>query len=96
MPRGDRTGPNGAGPRSGRGLGFCNGNNVAGFQNNGFGHGGFGAGRGFGRGFGRGMGRGFGGYYENETVSEVNSLKKEIAELKESLKSFLNKDKTEE
>ncbi len=33
MPAGDRTGPNGLGPRTGRGAGLCNGNNVGGFAN---------------------------------------------------------------
>lgn len=33
MPRGDRTGPDGQGPRTGRGMGFCNGFNIPGFQN---------------------------------------------------------------
>jgi hypothetical protein len=31
MPRGDRTGPMGAGPRTGRGMGDCNGSERAGF-----------------------------------------------------------------
>lgn len=31
MPRGDRTGPEGYGPRSGRGLGYCNGFKSPGF-----------------------------------------------------------------
>jgi len=50
MPRGDRTGPNGQGPMTGRGMGFCRGFNTPGFMNQGFGRG-----RGFGRGFGRAM-----------------------------------------
>jgi hypothetical protein len=60
MPMGDRTGPWGLGPRSGRGLGYC-----AGFPNPGFMNpsAGFlfrrGVGRGFGRGLGFGRGRGF-------------------------------------
>jgi hypothetical protein len=33
MPGGDRTGPRGAGPMSGRAAGFCNGYDVAGFAN---------------------------------------------------------------
>ncbi len=33
MPRGDRTGPMGAGPMSGRGAGFCAGYNAPGFAN---------------------------------------------------------------
>jgi hypothetical protein len=57
MPRGDRTGPWGAGPMTGRGLGTC-----AGYEGPGFAQGGLGArfgGRGF---FGRGNfgGGGFG------------------------------------
>jgi hypothetical protein len=31
MPRGDRTGPWGAGPRTGRGLGFCSGYDAPGY-----------------------------------------------------------------
>ena len=40
MPRGDRTGPLGRGPMTGRGLGYCAGYDAPGFM--------------FGRGFGRG------------------------------------------
>ena len=32
MPRGDRTGPRGKGPKTGRGLGFCTGNKSAGYN----------------------------------------------------------------
>jgi hypothetical protein len=48
MPFGDRTGPEGFGPMTGRGAGFCSGSGVPGNMNSGFG-------RGFG---GRGGGRG--------------------------------------
>lgn len=56
MPGGDRTGPMGAGPMTGRGFGFCAGANVPGYGV------GFGRGRGFSRRrwFGRGFGPGFG------------------------------------
>ena len=53
MPRGDRTGPQGAGPRTGRGMGYCNDYNQPGFANTpvmgrgGFGFGWQGAGRGW-------------------------------------------------
>jgi hypothetical protein len=61
MPLGDRTGPLGLGPRTGRGLGYCAGYDVPGYLNpigRGFGYGrGFGFGRGFG--YGRGYGWGF-------------------------------------
>lgn len=55
MPGGDRTGPVGAGPMTGRGAGFCAGYGAPGYANPGFGRGGmgFGHGRGFGGG-GRG------------------------------------------
>jgi len=73
MPRGDRRGPDGAGPMTGRSLGYCAGNDQPGFTANaapqGAGRGlrnGAGRGPGFGRGFGRGrrMGNGRGAYYE--------------------------------
>jgi len=49
MPWGDRTGPRGAGPMTGRAMGYCAGYPAPGYANPGFG---FGRGRGFGRGFG--------------------------------------------
>jgi len=55
MPLGDRTGPAGLGPMTGRGAGYCAGYAVPGYMNAIPGRG-----RGFGRGFGRGLGRGFG------------------------------------
>ncbi|QGP93873.1 hypothetical protein MGLY_32960 [Neomoorella glycerini] len=55
MPRGDRTGPWGLGPRTGRGAGYCNGFPVPGFMNPAFGFG-----RGLGLGLGRGRGLGLG------------------------------------
>lgn len=33
MPGGDGTGPQGRGPKTGRGLGFCTGNKSAGYNN---------------------------------------------------------------
>jgi len=66
MPGGDKTGPLGAGAMTGRGMGYCSGNDQPGFANIGFGRGrgfgrglGMGAGRGFGRGFGMGAGHGW-------------------------------------
>jgi len=60
MPRGDRTGPMGMGPMTGRAAGYCAGSNTPGYANPAAGQGmGFGpAGRGFGRGSGGG-GRGW-------------------------------------
>ncbi|MGQ1891193.1 DUF5320 domain-containing protein [Thermophagus sp. OGC60D27] len=59
MPAGDKTGPAGQGPRSGRGKGFCSGNQTPGYANDedrrraGRGGRGQGAGKGRGRGLGR-------------------------------------------
>lgn len=57
MPGGDRTGPLGHGPMTGRAAGFCAGYPEPGYVNAGFGQG---RGRGFGYGRGRGGGRGMG------------------------------------
>lgn len=46
MPGGDRTGPMGMGPRTGRGAGFCGGARAPGFASRGLGAGAFGGGRG--------------------------------------------------
>ncbi len=70
MPGGDRTGPLGRGPRTGRGLGYCSGSDRPGFMSRTFGRLGLGfrrgrgggrgrAGRGAGRGAGAGRGRGW-------------------------------------
>jgi len=56
MPGGDRTGPMGGGPMTGRGAGYCAGNDRPGYATPGFGRG---MGRGFGRGGGRGRRNGF-------------------------------------
>jgi len=81
MPGGDRTGPRGLGPRTGRSLGFCSGYNSPGFANPGFDRG-FGRGWGRGQGFGRGLGvrgRGFwwrgyrDPYYWPQDPFDVNS-----------------------
>ena len=53
MPGGDRTGPEGTGPMTGRAAGFCAGYGTPGYMNAG--------GRGLGMGFGRGGGFGGGG-----------------------------------
>ena len=67
MPYGDHTGPLGEGPKTGRGLGYCSGNDRPGAEvdtgrgfRRGFGRGrGMGRGMGRGKGFGKGLGRGF-------------------------------------
>lgn len=63
MPRGDRTGPMGLGPGTGRAFGYCYGFDSPGYTKGpgrGMGRG-FGFGRGMGRGMGFGWGRNFGG-----------------------------------
>jgi hypothetical protein len=55
MPRGDRTGPQGQGPKTGRGLGKCS---TKGGSPAPLGQDGMGTGRGQGRGSGKGAGRG--------------------------------------
>ena len=50
MPRGDRTGPEGMGPMTGRGAGLCRGNDSPGYMSAGGGH--FAGSRGMGGGFG--------------------------------------------
>lgn len=84
MPRGDRTGPMGYGPRSGRGLGIC----------------GFPAGRAafVDRGFGRGIGRGLGISRRSwpQAAQPKDSIKSEISFLEErlnELKAFLAEGK---
>ena len=56
MPFGDRTGPAGLGPMTGRAAGFCAGYSVPGYMNPVGGRGYWGCGRGF---WGRGGGRGW-------------------------------------
>ncbi len=93
MPQGDRRGPNGNGPKSGRGLGFCNGNETAG--NLTMERGGRGAGYGRGRGFGnrhgyggRGLDRyrmGSGAQSDFVDVTEKTLIENEINILKDQL-----------
>jgi len=80
MPGGDRTGPAGAGPMTGRRLGFCVGNDEAGtYYGRGYGFG-RGSGMGFRRGFGSRLGRRFMWHceplpvYETGTVNERKNL----------------------
>jgi hypothetical protein len=69
MPYGDETGPEGMGPRTGRGMGYCNGFDTPGFINSGFR-------RGFGRrlGIGRGL-RGIFGSVQQPAYAPVRMTK---------------------
>ena len=92
MSRGDRTGPTGQGPMTGRGRGYCAGNDYAGFESMDAGYG-----RGLGRGFfGRGIGRGFGvrsaAYPQRAYFQEVETpIAKEIGFIKNMLNSLQEK-----
>ncbi len=71
MPGGDRTGPAGMGPMTGRGAGFCAGYGTAGYMNNAGNCNGGCGGRGLGRGVGRSLGRGFaGGFLQNVVLHQ--------------------------
>ena len=95
MPGGDRTGPWGLGPRTGRAAGYCAGYNMPGYANPIFGRR---FGRGFGRGFRRGYfgrGRGFGwrGIYPypapyNPEVNQEPNIEEEKAYLEDIVKSL--------
>ena len=75
MPRFDRTGPAGEGPRTGRGMGPCGG-----------GMGPYGGGYGSGMGYGLGRRRFFSKGEESEILStEVDELEAELKAIKERL-----------
>lgn len=88
MPGGDRTGPQGAGPRTGHGMGFCSGYNRPGFTNQatafrgGFGFGNWAAGRGWRHRF---FATGIPGWAASTPEQETNDLKNQADWLKEQL-----------
>lgn len=98
MPGGNRTGPRGIGPLTGRRMGLCAGFPAPGFMSPGTGYGmgrGMGFGRGFGRGMGLGRGRGWGeagysGYWDYPTPQfskedEMAYLETQAKEIKDEL-----------
>jgi hypothetical protein len=96
MPQGDRSGPLGEGPKTGRGMGYCAEYDAPGYYR------GAGRGRGF---FRRSWGQGYGhGYFwrrqrgiqpENiRTDTDTESLKSLIINLRDSLNSILNRFET--
>jgi uncharacterized protein DUF5320 len=104
MPGGDKTGPSGMGPMTGRGVGFCAGSNAPGYMNSGFGRG-----RGMGGGGGRGRRNQFlatgqpGWMRSNPAVpvadtqkdalqDQLESLQNQLSEIQEKLDKF-EKDK---
>ncbi|MGM0603337.1 MAG: DUF5320 domain-containing protein [Bacillota bacterium] len=100
MPRGDRTGPEGMGPMTGRAMGYCAGSESPGFVSGTPAYAGRGYGRGFGRGGGYGRGRGFGmgagrgarfyGAAPAAPVSEEEVQKTQLTELKNLANSLEN------
>jgi hypothetical protein len=96
MPQGNRTGPVGQGPGSGRALGFCSGYDSPGYQK-GFGGGmgrGFNKGKGRGRGLGFGRGHNFGNNFADTPQmksltkeDEIRNLKLQIEALERSRKN---------
>lgn len=96
MPRGDKTGPTGMGPGTGRRMGYCAGYDTPGaFNRSGFGMGraGFGMGRGGGRGF---RNRFFANEMRFQNVEpnpdwEMSSLKAQADALKNELQAIENR-----
>lgn len=96
MPRGDRTGPDGRGPMTGRGAGICAGFSFPEFKNSSIRGGGTGMGCGYRRGFGGGYSIVRGDYigYNADAVGQGNesgvdeqkALKSQADYLEESLK----------
>ena len=68
MPNGDKTGPIGKGPKTGKGIGFCTRNTNLCFSK----------GQGLSRRLGRGMGRGFRFFNRNDSSKAITQ--NEIAE----------------
>ncbi len=93
MPRGDRSGPSGEGPKTGRGMGYCSGNEHPGnmiTQSNWGGGRRIRGGQGFGRGAGFGFRHGYGNYYQGGVadVSDKTLIENEIRILKDQLSAL--------
>ena len=100
--RGNKMGPEEKGPKTGRGLGYCNGSDSPGYMSSeapqgmrrggGRGAGGFGRrGGGYGRGFGGGFGGGFGrrGFVETpDSGVSTEKLAARVEELEKALAKF--------
>jgi len=92
MPLGNRRGPAGMGPRTGRGRGYCSGFPYPGYMN----PYGFGWGRGFGRGW-----RNYPPYFPEPTLKEekemlsedLSDLRDEMKEIEQRLKELESKKK---
>lgn len=80
MPRGDKTGPNGNGPMTGRRMGYCADNDRPGYTENDQNYGRNFGGGGFRRGGGRGLGRN-----SDSLENEIDTLKEQINSIKKQL-----------
>ncbi len=89
MPRGDGTGPMGAGTLSGRGAGYCAGFSMPGFANCASGRG-MRMGRGLRPGFGLGMGRNFYAFSGYAACDESAALRNQARFLSDAL-DLINK-----
>ena len=94
MPRGDRTGPLGEGPMTGRRMGYCAGEDQPGFM---FTNYGFRRRRSQSTGFGKGYRRSWGGSpfpisenYDSSNFTQLNALRNEVADLKQKLNQALD------
>ena len=92
MPRGNRMGPYGQGQMTGRGMGYCAGNDVPGYVSPGRGMG-LGRGRGFGAGRRSRTGQPITGQVtatieEASPQEKIRALKEEISEIEEELKNI--------
>ena len=83
MPFGDRTGPAGAGPMTGRGMGFCSGTNVPGAFRGGRMRGGFQPG--YGRGMAMGRGAGWRNRFWQPMEPDMDALAARISMLEQEL-----------
>jgi hypothetical protein len=78
MPRMDKTGPMGIGPKTGRGLGQCNNEDNKTMPR-------FGRRKGLGRGMGRGLGRCFVANDKETLLNQKNFLEKQLEEINKEL-----------
>ena len=86
MPVGDRTGPRGMGPMSGKAAGYCVGQQIPGYASPGYDSG---MGRDYGRGFGRGRGRRFrGGIAGIPDAAPAATREQELETLKQQAEYF--------
>jgi uncharacterized protein DUF5320 len=93
--RGNKKGPENMGPKTGRGLGYCNGNDTPGYMSNeapqemkrGYGSG-MGRGRGMGRGFGRGAGRFGQNFQQFNDESEISDIRTRLDSIEKMLKEL--------